>query len=153
MVLTILALTVLMVCFSFGSSTFEAEMVVSTLTLKKETQKLNDTTLILKQAGKPELVAWVESLFERYARDAEADNLLSTGAAAELLGVSPNTVKNWMKGGHFPGTVVTVGGHWRFDREDVLAVKARMDLLRDKNLRREIAPPDEGEDGEDPPLL
>lgn len=55
---------------------------------------------------------------------------LTTGQAAKLLGVSsPNTVKNWLQGGWFPGAIRTPGGHWRFLRADVDAVLASMHQL------------------------
>lgn len=82
------------------------------------------------------------------------DATLTSPQAAALLGVSPNTVKNWFNGGHFPGASRTPGGHWRFRRSEVLAVKQRMDMLRDKNQRGDLAPPDIDEDeAEALPLL
>lgn len=83
---------------------------------------------------------------------------LTAPAAAKLLGVSsPNTVKNWLEGGHFPGAYRTMGGskmggHWRFPRADVLAVKARMEALREKNRAGDLSPPD-CDDDFDPPAL
>ena len=64
---------------------------------------------------------------EDLARELEAYKpveALTTGQAAELLGVSsPNTVKNWLKGGSFPGAFQTPGGHWRFPRDEVEAIR------------------------------
>ena len=37
--------------------------------------------------------------------------------------------------------------------EEVEAVKARMDELRERNRRGELMPPDEDDEGGDPPLL
>lgn len=100
----------------------------------------------LVSAGRRDLVARIEEL-EHPA------NALTSGQAATLLGVSsPNTVKNWLEAGHFPGAFKTAGGHWRFLRGDVEAVKAQMEVLREKNRTGDIAPPDL-EDDYPPPLL
>jgi excisionase family DNA binding protein len=44
--------------------------------------------------------------------------LLSTGQAAKLLSVTPNTVLKWIKGGRLPA-VRTAGGHYRVASEDL----------------------------------
>ncbi|MFH1468169.1 MAG: helix-turn-helix domain-containing protein [Pseudomonadota bacterium] len=78
---------------------------------------------------------------------------LSSGQAAERLGVSsPNTVKNWLESGIFPGAYRTGGGHWRFPVEEVEAARARLDALAERNRQRDLAPPDV-DDGEEQPLL
>ena len=46
---------------------------------------------------------------------------LSTGEAAELLRVTPQTVINWCKRGRLAYTV-TGGGHRRIERADVAAL-------------------------------
>ncbi|MBW1688437.1 MAG: helix-turn-helix domain-containing protein [Deltaproteobacteria bacterium] len=107
----------------------------------------DELTSTLESAGRGDLVARLDDALR-------AKETLTSKQAAELLGVSSaNTVKNWLKGGHFPGAFQTPGGHWRFLRAEVLAVRDRMNELRDKNRRRDLSPPDvEGaEDG--PPLL
>lgn len=79
---------------------------------------------------------------------------LTSGQAAAVLGVaSPNTVKNWLESGRFPGAYQTAGGHWRFPADEVEAAKARMEALAERNRRGDLAPPDldDAEDG--PPLL
>lgn len=74
---------------------------------------------------------------------------LTSGQVAAVLGVSsPNTVKNWLEAGQFPGAFQTAGGHWRFPSEEVEAVKARMDALAERNRRGDLTPPDV--DGDDP---
>ena len=84
---------------------------------------------------------------------APVDDVVSTGEAAKMLGVSSaNTVKNWLEGGHFPGAFRTVGGHWRFPRAEVLAMRRYMEELRAKNSRGDMMPPDLNDDVE-PPLL
>ncbi len=84
-----------------------------------------------------------------------ARKMLTSGQAAALLGVSSaNTVKNWLEAGLFPGAYKTAGGHWRFDPEEVAAVKARADALREKNRRGDRTPPEaEDEALATPPLL
>jgi excisionase family DNA binding protein len=44
--------------------------------------------------------------------------LLSTGQAAKLLSVTPNTVLKWIKGGRLPA-IRTAGGHYRIASEDL----------------------------------
>lgn len=67
-------------------------------------------------------------------------NLLTSAEAAKLLGLaSPNTIENWLAGGHFPGAYQTRGGHWRFPRAEVEAVKRRMEALRERNRKGDLA--------------
>lgn len=63
------------------------------------------------------------------------EQLLKVGQVANILGVSsPSTVRNWLERGYFAGTVLrTDDGTRLFRLEDVLAVKARMQLTRDEN--------------------
>ena len=49
----------------------------------------------------------------------ERRELLSTGQVAERIGVSPRTVAGWVRDGKITPTFVTVGGHARFDWDDV----------------------------------
>ena len=80
--------------------------------------------------------------------------MLTTTEVAKMLGVSsPNTVKNWLEGGAFPGATKTLGGHWRFPLKDVEAVKARMEWVREKNAKGDLAIPADLNDGPEPPLL
>jgi excisionase family DNA binding protein len=108
---------------------------------------LDDVTSALAACGRRDLVRRLE---EHRPRET-----LTSGQAAALLGVSSaNTVKNWLEAGHFPGTFKTAGGHWRFCRDEVEAVKSRMDELHEKNRRGDLTPPDNGdEDYPPPPLL
>jgi excisionase family DNA binding protein len=106
---------------------------------------LNDVTTALREAGRSDLV-------ERLVASTQAD-LLSSTQAASLLGVaSANTVKNWLEGGHFPGAFQTPGGHWRFPREEVEAVKLHMEDLRERNRSRDLMPSGGDEESIDPPL-
>lgn len=83
----------------------------------------------------------------RRARDAKGD--LTSRQAAALLGVSsPNTVKNWLEGGCFPDAWRTAGGHWRFPRATVLALRERMDALRTRNAAGDLTPPEIEDDFE-----
>lgn len=98
----------------------------------------------LIEAGREDLARKLVSFRPRKA--------LTTGQAAEMLGVSsPNTVKNWLEAGRFPGAYQTPGGHWRFPVEEVEAVRARMEELAERNRNRELMPPDLDDD--EPPLL
>ncbi len=107
----------------------------------------DEVTSTLASAGREDLVMRLEEAFR-------AEETLTSKQAADLLGVSSaNTVKNWLKGGHFPGAFRTRGGHWRFLRSEVLAVRSRMNELRKNNRRRELAPPDAEGDEDAPPLL
>ena len=106
----------------------------------------DDLTTALTAAGRKDLVARLE--------EHRPQEVLTSGQAAALLGLSSaNTVKNWLEGGYFPGAFKTAGGHWRFLRDEVEAVKARMDALREKNRRGDLTPPDTGDEYAPPPLL
>lgn len=107
----------------------------------------DDLTAALTASGREDLVRRLESHRSR--------KTLTSGQAAKLLGVSStNTVKNWLEAGQFPGAFKTAGGHWRFYLDEVEAVKARMDALRQKNSRGDLTPPDAGDDEyPSPPLL
>jgi excisionase family DNA binding protein len=94
---------------------------------------LSDVTAALREAGRCDLV-------DRLVASASAAPLTSKQAAT-LLGVSSaNTVKNWLESGWFPGAFQTPGGHWRFPREDVDAVRLRLEGLRERNRRRDLMP-------------
>lgn len=102
---------------------------------------------VLRDAGREDLATKLDECVE-------SDELLTTGQAAELLGVSSrNTVKNWLEAGAFPGAYKTQGGHWRFPRHEVEATLDRMNVLRQKNLQGEASIPDEDEAYTEPPLL
>ena len=104
-----------------------------------------DVTDALVKAGRHDLVERLAAL--------DPKETLTSSEAARLLGLSsPNTVKNWLAGGYFPGAFQTAGGHWRFPRHEVEAVKRRMEELRDRNRRGDLAPPDSDDDSS-PPLL
>ncbi len=104
-----------------------------------------DVTATLRKAGRPDLIEQLAALLPKAT--------LTSTEAAELLGLSsPNTVKNWLAGGHFPGAYQTRGGHWRFPRAEVEAVKQRMVDLRERNHRGDLALPDT-DDEATPPLL
>src|SRR5436305_1912865 len=49
------------------------------------------------------------------------ETLLSTGAAAELLGVDRSTVRHWIHDGKLPASE-TVGGQYRIARADIEAL-------------------------------
>ena len=55
-----------------------------------------------------------------------ASALLTTGKAAQLCSVKPDTVLKWIKRGVLPATR-TAGGHYRLDEDDVLQVLCQDD--------------------------
>lgn len=102
-----------------------------------------EVTAALREAGRDDLAEKLLAFRPRRS--------MTSGEAAALLGVSSrNTVKNWLEGGFFPGAYKTPGGHWRFLRDEVESVKARMDELREKNRRGEVAPPEEDDEAAPP---
>lgn len=66
-------------------------------------------------------------------RDELAEEYLSAGQAAAILGVSPKTVSRWADMGLLP-CIVTLGGHRRFDRGVIHGAAEQMGLA---------APPDD----------
>ena len=107
---------------------------------------IDDVTTVLTNAGRVDLV-------ERLQEELSGSDVLTSQQAAEILGVaSPNTVKKWLKGGQFPGAYQTPGGHWRFLRTDVLAVRERMQELRAMNSAGDLEV-DDAECGAEPPML
>lgn len=79
--------------------------------------------------------------------------LLTSTKAAQLLGVSsPNTVKNWLEAGYFPGAFRTAGGHWRFPLSEVLAMKQAMEDREQRNAKGDLTPNDVDDDAEAPVL-
>lgn len=51
-----------------------------------------------------------------------AEPMLTAAEAAEMFGVSRETVTKWAKAGKLPA-VQTPGGHWRFPAEAVRAAR------------------------------
>ena len=60
-------------------------------------------------------------------RDELAEDFLSAGQAAAILGVSPKTVSRWADMGLLP-CIVTLGGHRRFDRGVIRGAAEQMGL-------------------------
>lgn len=113
---------------------------------------LEEARAFFTEHGRLDLLPCLKSSLP--AAEVEKSELTSAEAAA-LLGVSsPNTVKKWLEGGHFPGAYKTPGKHWRLPRKEVLAVKARLAELQAKNQAGDVSPPDhDGDDESDVPLL
>ena len=60
------------------------------------------------------------------AKKIEPVSMCSTGRAAELLGVTRETIRRWIDDGYFPNSErVKPGGHYRISRADIDALKAR----------------------------
>ncbi len=57
--------------------------------------------------------------------DSAQREYLTPREAAQMLGVSPKTVVRWAAEGHIP-SLVTLGGHRRFKREEILELLQRM---------------------------
>jgi hypothetical protein len=79
---------------------------------------------------------------------------LTVAEVMEVLGVtSPDTIRNWLQGGAFPGAEKAPDGHWYFPLEDVETVKIRMEWVREKNSKGDLELPDDLDEGSEPPLL
>jgi DNA-binding transcriptional MerR regulator len=50
-----------------------------------------------------------------------ADRLLSTGQAAKAIGVAPRSLSHWVTRGLIKPTLVTPGGQYRFDLDELKA--------------------------------
>ena len=102
----------------------------------------DDLTSALREAGRDDLA-------ERLKRFGRPGRALTSGQAAEMLGVcSTNTVKNWLEAGFFPGAYKTAGGHWRFPVEDVVRARECMATLHATDPTGELSKP--GPDNDDP---
>jgi DNA-binding transcriptional MerR regulator len=53
------------------------------------------------------------------------ERLLSTGQAAKAIGVSPRSLSRWVTEGLIEPTLVTPGGHFRFDIDHLKAQMQR----------------------------
>lgn len=112
---------------------------------------VHEVTTALNQAGQQNLAARFLRALE--GCQAGVPEVLTSRQAADMLGVSSiNTVKNWLEGGFFPGAYQTPGGHWRFPKAEVLEAKRRMEALRARNQRGDLALPAEDDEGERPLL-
>jgi DNA-binding transcriptional MerR regulator len=54
-----------------------------------------------------------------------AERLLSTGQAAKAIGVAPSSLSHWVTRGLIEPTLVTPGGQYRFDLDDLKAQMQR----------------------------
>ena len=80
------------------------------------------------QGISPDVASRVTRVISFLQRD-----VLRVGDAAALLGVTENTVKNWIALGTFPGAFRTEGGHWRIPAEEVLALRDASHQVRARN--------------------
>lgn len=108
-----------------------------------------DVARVLTQAGRVDLVDAIKPMGLR----PDTGDYLTSTQAASILGVSSaNTVKNWLEGGYFPGAFKTPGGHWRFPRAEVEAMRTRIQELHERNRSGNMQPT-EADDDCSPPLL
>jgi excisionase family DNA binding protein len=91
-----------------------------------DARTLREVARHLRKDAPADLVRRLEAMTRRLSA-----GWITTGEAAALLGVSSkNTVKNWLEGGHFPSATRTAGGHWRFQRAEVEAVRRALDAVK-----------------------
>lgn len=57
---------------------------------------------------------------------ARGDETIGTAELAEALDVHRNTVINWIKDARLRPDIVTLGGHARFKRSSIRAIKKRL---------------------------
>jgi hypothetical protein len=81
----------------------------------------------------------------------EEEKLLDAGfftleEALRVLDVtSPETAKNWLCGGHFPGAILCSDGHWTFRVEDVHQMKRDIAVVKKLNAEGKLDVPDLGD--------
>jgi DNA-binding transcriptional MerR regulator len=63
-----------------------------------------------------------------------ADRLLSTGQAAKAIGVAPRSLSRWVTEGLINPTLITPGGQFRFDLDEL---KAQLQERRPRSRRDE----------------
>lgn len=81
----------------------------------------------------PEVASRVTQVIDFLQRD-----VLRVGDAAALLGVTENTIKNWIALGTFPGAFRTEGGHWRLPSEEVHALRDASLQARTRNREARV---------------
>jgi excisionase family DNA binding protein len=64
-----------------------------------------------------------------------AARLIGSGEAARALGINTRTLARWVQEGRVTPALVTAGGHYRFELEDLKAQLA--ELARKKREERE----------------
>lgn len=63
------------------------------------------------------------------------DDFLTVTAAAELLGVSPNTIRNWGRSGKIPERRHPLNHYRLYRREDLEAVLKELDKVVNQHTR------------------
>lgn len=64
------------------------------------------------------------------------DDFLTVTAAAELLGVSPNTIRNWGRSGKIPERRHPLNHYRLYKREDLEAVLKQLDMVANRRAMR-----------------
>jgi len=72
-------------------------------------------------------------------------SLLTTSEAAELLNVVPTTIRHWANIGRLP-FITTLGGHRRFDKNDILPLLSKTKNSKDINTTFTILIIDDNEE-------
>lgn len=68
-----------------------------------------------------------------------SEEILTSKEVATILEItSPITIRNWIEGGHFPGSFPSGDGRHFYPLSFVKEVKRWMKELRNKNTRREV---------------
>ena len=95
------------------------------VTAEEDARTLREVLAYLRDDAPADLKRRLDAMHKRLKKQ-----WVTSGEAAALLGVSSrNTVKNWLEGGYFPSSRKTEGGHWRFLRSEVLAVRQAMNAV------------------------
>ncbi|MBM7648073.1 excisionase family DNA binding protein [Bacillus ectoiniformans] len=79
---------------------------------------------------KKELIASLISFSEQPAVSFSVKEMYSTKEAAELLGLSDQTIRRMCEKGKFPGAVRTDGGHWRIPKENFKVTKEQSQQIK-----------------------
>ena len=96
------------------------------VTAEEDARTLREVRAYLRDDAPADLKRRLDAMHKRLKKQ-----WVTSGEAAALLGVSSrNTVKNWLEGGYFPSSRKTEGGHWRFLRSEVLAVRQAMNAVK-----------------------
>ncbi len=102
-------------------------------------------TSVLREVSEIKTASSLQRVKERCRQVLAALNghgpMISTGEAAEILGVSKNTVKNWLTQKGIARAERTAGGHLRFPLSDILDLKNEMGAAAARRARKKLDVP------------